>query len=116
VNIQNALRKRCDKVGRQQAHEAREAHQFDARPLQFSHNEFIVGFALQALRRYHLERNPSRRGMREPRRLFAVADHQDDFRAGNAPRRNAIGQRHEIRSAPRKQYPNAMWHKQKTLA
>jgi len=41
-------------------------------------------------------------------RIFAVADHQDDFRAGDAPRRNAIGQRLKIRSAPRQQHPNAM--------
>ncbi len=52
--------------------------------------------------------NSSRLRAREARRAFAVADHKRDFRARNAPGRNAIGQRLEIRSAPRQQHPNAM--------
>ena len=76
--------------------------------LQLLHDQPVVILARQALRRDRLRRDSSRRRARQARRAFAVADHEGNFRAGDSPGRNAIGQRLEIRSAPGQQHANAM--------
>ena len=64
------------------------------------HHQLVVGFALEPLRRNHLRGNSALRALLEARRAFAIADHEGDFRVGNASGGDAIGQRLEIRAAP----------------
>src|SRR5690348_4995163 len=110
VNVQNAIRKRGDKIRRNQAHITRKANQIDTRRLQCRHNQLVIGLALQPFRRNRSRRNPARPRTLQPRRVFAIAQDKRNLGARNLPCRNALCQRLKVRSTPREQHTNFFRH------
>ena len=116
MNIQNAPAKRGNKKRRQQAHESRQANQVHFIFREHRGHQPVIRLALQPLGGNHLRRNSAFGGARNPRRAFAIADHDGDFRAGNASRGDAIGQRLKIRPAPAQKHGNLFGHDHCKLA
>ena len=114
VNIQNAIRKRRDEIGRKQPHVSGEANQIHfsslAAPRPPAYRTPRVRVPSTESRTFRFR---ARAPFRFPARSSRLLNTMRDFGVGNAPRRNAIRQSFEIRAAPGKQHANAFFHDQR---
>src|SRR6266404_6219961 len=116
MNIQDAIRKRSHKKGREQPHIPSQTNQIHIEVEQNRHNLPVINLAFQPLRRNHPRRNPPLLSPLNPRSPLPVADHHRNLRPRQSPSPNAIGQRLKIRPPPTQQHPNPLSHKQRNLA
>src|SRR5258708_16830854 len=110
MNIQNALRKSRHEKWRKQSHIPGKADEIDLRFAQRRDYQTIVSFAFQALGRYDAGGQSAGTGAIDSWSAVAIAEHQSDFRVGNAARGNTIGQRLKIGAAAAQEHANAFGH------
>ncbi len=100
MNIQDAVGKRRDEIGRKQPHVACEADQIDIFFPERRDYQFVVGLALQSLwMESRAFRCRDARALIDSLRVLAIAHHEGDLRVGDASGGDAIGQSFEIGSA-----------------
>ena len=106
MHVQDAIGKPIEERGRQQAHEAGEADQFDARLVKRVRQRRVIGRAGGPLPMRHLaRRNPRSLRALEPSRTGDVGDHDRDRRA-QAPLRDRVDDRLEVGTSPGDEHAN----------
>src|SRR5690348_16425186 len=116
MNVQDAVREFGDEIRRKQPHVARETDQIHFAFVEHSGDLTIINLALETLGRNYARGYAARLGAINPRRAFAIADDNCDFRVRDAARRYRFRQSLKIRAAAAQEHADALLHKRKTLA
>src|ERR1700676_3777694 len=99
MNIQDALWKTLNEVGRQQAHITGQTDQINLVFAQNGNNLAVVSLALKPARGDDLGRDAPHVGALNSLRAFAIGDNYGDARIWNAARGNAIRESLKIRAS-----------------